>query len=202
MRRISLRSSLAAAVLALAVACGVPPPDRIDIIAPGTLRGQELGKSETLSIRAFRGVQEHDYARAPLKVTWTSSDTSVARVDEGGVMTITGSGKAEITASVPGANEKMLTASVPVDSLIVSSVEATGDFPKVFTLSSPPVPLTVVVKDEKGNMLVKPKVKFRATDYCVDVSPDGIVRPLAVGPCSVVVEIAGKNAKIDLDVKD
>ena len=61
--------------------------------------------------------------------------------------------------------------------------------------------LSVVVKDEKGNVVEHPKLKFRATDYCVDVGPDGLVRPLAVGECSVVVETAGKTAKIDLDVK-
>jgi hypothetical protein len=192
---------LTAGVL-LAVACGEPPPDRVEIVAPGTIRADEVGKTQPLTIRAFRGVKEHDYAKAPLTVTWNSSDTSVVTVDDAGLLTARGSGKATITVSVPGANGAPLTASVPVDNVIVSSVQATGEFPKVFKLDSPPVPLSVVVKDEKGNVVEKPKLKFRATDYCVDVSGDGVVRPLAVGPCSVVVETAGKTAKIDLDVKD
>ena len=74
--------------------------------------------------------------------------------------------------------------------------------PKPFRLSSKPVPLTVVVKNEKGMVVPKPTLKMRATDYCVEVTPEGVVHPLAVGECAVVVEIAGKSARIDLDVKE
>jgi hypothetical protein len=196
MRRLSAVSFALPFVFALG--CGVPPPDRIDIVAPGAIRATEVGKTETLTIRAYRGVKEHDYDKAPLSVTWTSSDTSVATIDAGGRLTSTGSGKATITATVPGANETKLVASVPVDNTIVSAVEAKGEFPKVFKLDSPPVQLVVVVKDEKGNVVERPRLKFRATDYCVDVGPDGLVRPLAVGECSVVVETAGKTATIDV----
>jgi hypothetical protein len=190
-----------APVVVAAAACGVPPPDRIDINAPVVIRADEVGKTEALTIKAFRGVKEHEYDKAPLVVTWTSSDPSVATIDAAGLVTATGSGKATITASVPGAGGKALTDTAPVENVMVSSVEAKGEFPKVFKLDSPPVPLVVVVKDEKGNVVANPKLKFRATDYCVDVAPDGVVRPLAVGECSVVVESAGKTAKIDLDVK-
>jgi hypothetical protein len=64
------------------------------------------------------------------------------------------------------------------------------------------VTLTVVVKDEKGNVVPNPKLTFRASDYCVEATPDGIVHPMAVGECSVIVESAGKTAKLDLDVKE
>lgn len=197
-----LRSlALLALPVVVAAACGVPPPDRLDIISAAVIRKNETGKTETLTIRAYRGVKEHDYDKAPLTVTWTSSDPSVATIDAAGLLTSTGSGKATITASVPGANETKLTATVPVENVIVSSVEAKGEFPKSFKLDSPPVQLVVTVKDEKGNVVDHPKLKFRTTDYCVDVGADGLVRPLAVGECSVVVESAGKTAKIDLDVK-
>ncbi|MBM4281058.1 MAG: hypothetical protein FJ137_09960 [Deltaproteobacteria bacterium] len=199
MRTVSL-AALSLAVL-LALACGVPPPDRIEIAAPATLRATELGKTETLTIRAYRGVREHDYAKAPLTVTWTSSDPDVVLIDAGGVLTVTGSGKATVTASVPAGADKTLTTEVPVEHTIVSTVEMKGEFPANFKLDSPPVKVTVVVKDEKGNVVEQPKLKFRATDYCVDVGPDGLVRPLAVGTCGVVVECAGKTARIDLDVK-
>jgi hypothetical protein len=193
-------AALALAAL-LVVACGVPPPDRIEIAAPATLRATELGKTETLTVRAFRGVKEHDYAKAPLTVTWTSSDPNVALIDAGGVLTVTGSGKATITASVPAGDDKALTAEVPVENTIVSTVEMKGEFPANFKLDSAPVKVTVVVKDEKGNVVEQPKLKFRATDYCVDVSADGLVRPLAVGTCGIIVESAGKTARIDVDVK-
>jgi hypothetical protein len=117
-------------------------------------------------------------------------------------VTTTGSGKAVITASVATGKDTNITASVDVDNVFVSTVEVTGDFPKPFRLSSKPVPLTVVVKDEKGQVIEKPRLKFSATDYCVEVGPDGVVAPLAVGECAVVVESAGKRASIPLDVRE
>jgi hypothetical protein len=189
-------------VAALVGGCGVPPPDRLEIVPPTMIKANEVGASTKLATHAFRGVAAHDDTKAPLVVTWTSSDAAVATVDAGGTVTATGSGKAKITASVPGAGGQAVTAEVDVVNVIVSSVSATGDFPKKFRLDSPPVRLTVVVKDEKGNVVEKPKVTFRATDYCVQADPDGVVAPLAVGECSVIVESAGKTAKIDLDVKE
>ncbi len=184
------------------VGCGVPPPDRLEIIPPTPIKSDELGRTVSLTTQAYRGVAEHDDNKAPLTVTWTSSDPAVASVDAQGTVNVTGSGKAKITASVPGGAGKPVSADVDVDNLVVQSVEAKGDFPKPFKLSSKPVPLTIVVKNEKGVVVAKPLVKMRATDYCVEVTPEGVVHPLAVGECSVVVDIAGKSARIDLDVKE
>ena len=58
------------------------------------------------------------------------------------------------------------------------------------------------MKNEKGVVVDKPKLRLRASDYCVEVTPEGMVHPLAVGECAVIVEIAGKSTKIDLDVKE
>ena len=189
--------------LAFALAgCGVPPPDRLEIVPPTMIKANEVGATTKLGVQAFRGVAAYDDSKAPLVVTWTSSDPAVATVDGGGTVSAVGSGKAKITAAVPGAGGKPVQAEVDVANVMVSSVEAKGDFPARFRLDSPPVPLTVVVKDEKGNVVSQPKLAFRATDHCVQVQPDGVVFPMAVGECSVIVESAGKTAKIDLDVKE
>jgi lactocepin len=198
----SLSPSLLVLALFLAGSCGVPPPDRLEIDPPTPIKADELGKTYELKAHAFRGIVAHDDAKAPLVVTWTSSDPAVASVDSHGKVAATGSGKAKIEASVPGAAGKPVVADVVVDNLIVDSITATGDFPKPFKLDSKPVQLTVVVKNEKGVVVDKPKLKFRATDYCVEATPEGMVHPLAVGECAVVVELAGKTAKIDLDVKE
>lgn len=189
-------------LLACVVGCGVPPPDRLEIVPPTPIKSIEQGKAFPLKVQAFRGIVAHDEQKAPLVVSWKSSDTSVADVGQDGTVTTTGSGKAVITASVPAGKDATISATVDVDNVFVSTVEASGDFPKVFKLSSAPVTLNVVVKDEKGTPIEKPRIKFSASDYCVEVSPEGVVGPLAVGECSVIVESAGKRATIALDVRE
>jgi hypothetical protein len=198
----SLFASVVVGVVACAVGCGVPPPDRLEIVPPTPIKSIEQGKAFPLKVQAFRGIVAHDEQKAPLVVSWKSSDTSVADVGSDGTVTTTGSGKAVVTANVEAGKEATISATVDVENLFVSTVEATGDFPKPFKLSSKAVPLTVVVKDEKGTVIEKPRIKFSASDYCVEVSPDGVVGPLAVGECSVVVEVAGKRATIALDVRE
>ena len=194
-----------APVVALAIAslaCGVPPPDRLELVPPTPIKSTEQGRTFPLKVAAYRGVAAHDEKKAPLTVTWKTSDGTVADVSPDGVVTTTGSGKAVVTASVATGKDASISATVDVENVFVSVVEATGDFPKPFRLSSKPVALTVVVKDEKGQVIEKPRLKFSASDYCIDVGPDGLVAPLAVGECSVGVESAGKRTSIALDVRE
>ncbi len=189
-------------------ACGVPPPDRLEITPPTPIRATEQGSQYTLKAHAYRGIVDHDEKKAPLTFAWKSSDPAVAQVSADGVVTATGSGKAVVTASVatiggkPFTTATAVSADVDVTNTIVSTVEAVGDFPKPFKLSSKPVTLTVTVKDEKGQVVQGPKVSFKASDYCVEVTADGLVHPLAVGECSIFVECAGKRATIPLDVRE
>ena len=194
------RPAAAVAFAALLGACGAPPPDRLEITPATPIKNTEAGTQTKLKVAAYRGVADYDDSKAPLVVSWKSTNPAVAEVAADGTVTSTGSGKAQITASVPGKAGAPVTASVDVNNVMVSTVEMTGEFPAKFKLSSAPVTVKVLVKDEKGQIIDKPKLSFKATDYCVEVSPDGIVHPLAVGECAVVVESAGKTAKIDLNV--
>lgn len=204
LRTAPLRSLAAVFVVATALsslACGVPPPDRIEIVPPTPIKADEPGMETKLAIEAYRGVASYDDSKAPLVVTWTSSNPAVADVSAAGVVVSRGSGKAQIKASVPGKSGTAVEATVDVNNVMISTVEASGDFPAKFKLSSAPVTLKVLVKDEKGQIIDKPKVTFSASDYCVEASPDGVIRPLAVGECDVIVESGGKRApKIPLNV--
>jgi hypothetical protein len=183
-------------------ACGVPPPDRLELVPPTPIKSNEAGASFPLKVAAYRGVAPHDDQKAPLTIQWTSSDPAVADVSPNGVVTTTGSGKAVITASVATGKETAISATVDVHNVFVSTIELTGAFPNPFRLASPAVPLTVVVKDEKGQVIEKPRLTFKASDYCIEVDGNGLVKPLAVGECSVMVESAGKRASIALDVRE
>ncbi len=201
-----MKSFAAASVASIAAffvlsGCGVPPPDRLEMVPPTPIKSDELGQQFKLKVKAYRGIVEHDENKLPLDLAWSSSDAAVASVDQSGGVAITGTGKAKITATARLKDGKGISVDVDVNNLIVDSVTASGDFPKVFKLDSKPVPLTVVVKNEKGVVVEKPLLKMRASDYCAEVTPDGIVHPLAVGECDIIVECAGKSAKIHLDVK-
>lgn len=194
---------LALALPLLVGACGTPPPDRLEIVPPTPFRADELGQSVMLTTMAYRGVLSYvEDPQTPLQVKWTSNDPAVAAVDAQGKVTSTGTGKAKIQAAVLGAGGKWVTAEIGVQNLIVGSVTATGDFPKVFKLDSKPVPLTIVVKNEKGVVVEKPNLRMSSTDYCAEVTPAGVVYALAVGECSIIIEVASKTARIDLDVKE
>jgi hypothetical protein len=201
MTRLSLIAFIATAALGV-TACGTPPPDRIEIDPPTPIKATEPGAQSTLKVNAFRGVAAYDDSKAPLVVSWKTSDPGVADVNQNGEVTARGSGKAVITASVPGKGGAAVEANVDVHNVMVSTVEMSGPFPPKFRFSSPPVQLAVVVKDEKGAVVEKPKLNFRASDHCVEVTPDGLVHPLAVGECDVIVEVAGKSARVPLDVKE
>ncbi len=188
------------AFAALVGGCGVPPPDRLEIQPATPIKSTEQGAQTKLKVAAWRGVTDYDDSKAPLVVSWSSSNTAIADVSADGTVTSTGSGKAQIKATVAGNKGQPVEATVDVNNVMVSAVEASGAFPAKFKLSSAPVTLKVLVKDEKGQIIDRPRLTFRATDYCVEVSADGVVAPLAVGECAVVVESAGKRISIPLDV--
>ena len=63
---------------------------------------------------------------SPLSLTWTSDNTSVARIDSTGMMTAVGPGTAKITASVGLVKSDPTTVIVPPVSVVIRSVPALG----------------------------------------------------------------------------
>jgi hypothetical protein len=182
------------ALLAL-TACKEPPPDKLAMDPSGPFHFEKKGATEDVKIAAFRGKQP---VPEKVPVEWKSSDTSVATVDEKGHITATGSGKTTITAEAWN-----LTTTAEVSARIVGSLAVADDVPKPLKLSNKGVQLHITVKDDKGNVIEKPEhVGYRATDYCVEVSDDGFVKPLAEGDCAVDVNIADKYAKLNISVKE
>ena len=176
------------------VACEAPKPDRLALDPSGPFHFQKKAQSEAVQIAAFRG--DAPYVKV-VPAQYTSSDASVATVNVQGIISATGSGKTKITASAWG-----LSTTADVEVVIVGSVEVADDFPHPLKLSAAPKKLTVTVKDDKGNVIEKPNLRYRATDYCVEVGEDdGVVTPLTVGDCDVIVTSADKSARIKLQVK-
>lgn len=178
----------------LCVACAEKLPDRLALDPSGPFRFEKLGQKEETKVAAFTG--KMPYVKA-VPADWQSNDTSVVKIDQNGVMTATGSGATQITATAWG-----LTTSADVKVVIVGSVGVENDVPKPFKLNAKPHQLKVTVKDDKGNVIDKPLVRYKATNYCVEVSDDGVISPLADGDCEVVVESADKSAKIKIETRE
>ena len=185
--------AFALALALIASACAEKMPDRLALDPAGPFKMQKKGQSETLQVAAFVG--KMPYVKA-VPAEWSSSDTSVATVDDKGKVSATGSGKTTITSTAWG-----LSTTADVTVVIVGSVEVVNDVPKPFKLNAKPWPLKVTVKDDKGNVIEKPLVRYKALNYCVEVSDDGVLSPLADGECDVVIESADKSAKIKIETK-
>lgn len=120
----STRSRLAAILIAAAMAvslvgCGV------DITSVGLPPNESLEKGDTVQMEVDFGTENQAEAEAiakaaeKLDLTWTSSDETVATVDEDGLVTAVGPGAAEITVSVADGN-------ISSTCLVTVTVTATG----------------------------------------------------------------------------
>lgn len=100
----SIRSRMATLVCAVVMAAGLSACG-VDITSVGLPAAEVLGKGSTLQMEVNYGTTGQAGADAlakaadKLDLVWTSSDETVATVDEAGVVTAVGPGEAEITVS-------------------------------------------------------------------------------------------------------
>jgi hypothetical protein len=203
---------LAVVVGVVLVGCGVPPPDRIEISPAVPFLGDEIGQEVTLKATAYKGVMEYG-AKAknppPLVLTWDTTDPGIATVTSKGereaVVKATGSGNAKVTVSVPGVGGKVVSATVEVRNMIIDSMVIEAEVPDRVTIDTEAIPFTVIIKDERGNVVEDARLKLSASDYCLDVSPGkkgtGTAKPLATGTCDVVATAGQKTARLSVTVQ-
>lgn len=195
MRRFApaLVSGLALALL-FALGCEPKKPAKLTLDPKGPFKMTRVGQTERVKPAAYDD-KNRPFVQA-LDVRYASSDESVAKVAPDGTITSTGSGVATITAEAQGVKT---TAEVHVT--VVGSVEIVGDPPSRLKYGGKDYQLQVVVKDDKGRPIEDAKVYYEATDYCVEVSPEGLVHPLTVGKCSVVAKSGDQSASHEFDVR-
>lgn len=191
-------------VCALLVAgCGEKKPARLQMDPKGPFTFSKAGQFEQVRVAAFdeKGMPFTRAGAAP--VAYASSDESVATVAADGTITAVGSGKVTITAKAWD-----LETTADVTSTIVGSVEivepagTSKKSPRRVRLKEKPFAMKVVVKDDKGGVIEKPKVLYKALDYCVEASDDGVLTPLTEGECGVRATSADKSATLWLDVRE
>jgi len=115
-------------------------------------------------------------------VTYTSSDTTVARVGATGVVAGVGAGTGTITVRCPPASAATVVIVANPTSLSIG-----GD---VVVPLNAPTPLATVVLDDDGEPMPNPPVAYLSrTPSLVTVSQDGVVTALDVGSAYVVATI-------------
>jgi hypothetical protein len=160
-------------------------------------------KNDTMQLRASAFDKDGAYM-GPAKVSWSSSDASVAEVNSDGLVTINSSGSAEIKASGVGYEKPLdgtlkLRASI-IDKVKVVAPEGAGSPPKIHLGET--MQFKAEVLDDRGHPIPDAKVKWRTSDYAATISMTGELEGRAIGDTQVVLEAAGKTARIDVLVLD
>lgn len=182
-----LRLALAGLALLLAAGCGDSPvdPPRPPSVAEVRISGPDslVTPGHTLQLQA----EVRDSAGNPLgdrAITWSSSDTTVARVADTGAVTGVALGTATLTASSEGVSETFRVAVVrPIRYYAVNS---TGQAIAVGVSRQ----LSARAWDSAGALIPDPRVHWASSDPSVlAVSESGEMRGVAAGSAELVARI-------------
>lgn len=164
---------LAAAMVLSLAACGGPKLTAVNM--PQTTL--EVATGETATAETSYTYDGETPENAQPEVVYTSSDESIATVDENGVITGVAEGDATITATVGDLSaSRTVSVIIPVDSLTAEDIS--------LHLADGAAPLTYVVTPEHftGNLT------FASADESIaTVDAAGQVTPVAVGDTTVTV---------------
>jgi hypothetical protein len=174
---------------------GTPPPQPsvayVEILAPaGELA---VGQSVPLGVRLLSA----DGQELDRPVTWTSSDTAVASVSPGGVVTGRAAGAVDVTAR-SGDVDAMVSVTVREQAMVVT-----------IELDAPPAELTVGqtfvmtarVRDQDGALLYRP-IAWTSSDTAVaTISAQGVISARAIGQAAITAAADGRQATVQLSVR-
>ena len=175
---------MAVAMAVSLVGCGV------DITSVGLPTDIMLEKGETQQLNIEYGTDDKAEqekiaeAASKLNLTWTSSDETVATVDETGLVTAVGAGEADVTVSVSDANisstthVKVVILPTGVEAAETLSLELNGEATKALGAKMTPEDATDV------------KLAYLSSDESVaTVDESGNVTAVGVGECTITTTI-------------
>lgn len=134
------------------------------------------------------------------KVTWDSSDNSVAEVNEYGLVTAVKAGNATITATTVDGG-KTATCDVTVEVRTIPVATVTLDITSCEIVVGNIVTLTATVTPDNAT---NKNVAWSSSDNSVATVEDGVVTAVKPGTATITVrtEYAGKAATCDVTVKE
>ena len=161
-------------------------------------------KGDTIKLRASAFYKDDSYMGAPKKVSWESSDSSVATVSLDGLVTIISSGETKIIASTM-AGEKKVEGSLAIKAVIISRVEIIppenlGENNSIHMGDE--VKFKAEVYNDRGKVIPDAEVKWRTSDYAATVGADGTVEGRSLGDTQVIAEAGQHNKRFVINVLD
>ena len=208
-RQGQLRAHFAKTVMAVGViamlvlSCGdgavepTPPPTPVVTtvtVSPDSVALTALGQTARLTAEVR---DQNGQVMTGAAVAWSSSDGSVATVDESGLVTATGNGGTTVTAR---AGPVSGTAAVTVRQLPAAVTVA----PESLTLRSPgdTATVTATVTDANGHRIEAPDVGWVSADTSVAlVDADGLVTAVSAGATDVTAMAGGATAAVAVTVE-
>jgi uncharacterized protein YjdB len=177
-------------VLAALAACSRKPASIQ--VSPRKVVLYGMDRSQRLTARVLdRKGQALDTAQP----SWSSSNSEVATVDEGGRVVSKGQGKSTITVSFGE-----LSAETPVEVVDAASIEVV---PGQATLVGPPgtsLSFTALVKSSKKEPLAIRPTWMSSNEKVVKVSPEGLVTSVENGTATVTAQVGELQGAAEVSV--
>lgn len=158
-------------------------------------------KGDTIRLRASAFDKDGVFMGAAI-VKWDSSDREVATVDSTGLVTILGSGEAQIKATTTN-TELPLDASLPIKAVILDKVKIVlpeGATKKIHL--GDVVQWRADVFDDRGNVVPGAKSRWRSSSYAATVTDTGEVEGRALGTATIMVNAGPGSDRVDIEVLD
>jgi len=167
-------------------------PETVEV-SPGQAVLSFIGATTPLTVEVL---DEEGEVIEGAEVEWTTSDASVATVDETGEVTAVGNGTATITAESGGVSDSAeITVEQEPDQIQVD--------PSELTLSEPgaTAELSAQVLDAGGAEVEGAEVTWSTSDVEVaTVSESGVVEAVAEGTAVITAESGGASAEVEVTV--
>lgn len=193
----SLRLALAVWVALPAFGCkSITSPDSSCVVNEVSVTPDDASVTGSSSVNLQAALTQTGCADP--NVFWSSSDTTVARVSQSGVVTgIAVGGPVTIAASSVGRSG---SATIVVVSIPVARIDVTS--PRTDVLMGRTLQLTAIPRDEAGNALTGRPVTWRSSNTALaTVSSGGLVTGVAAGgPLTITATSEGKSASIAIRV--
>lgn len=189
---------------ATASASGVPSvsfsatalPDRPAVVTPGSDTTRLTALQDTAQLTVAVSDQYGNPIVAPT-VAWSSSDTTVAKVNASGRVWSEAEGEAEITASVDTATGRV----VVVVQQAVASLAMTP-ITVVLTAAGDTIRMRATATDANGHPVIDPPLVWSTSAGAVaDVDGTGLVTANADGTATIRVESGPAGDSVDVEVR-
>ena len=171
---------------------GPPAPARV-AVTPSSVVLDALGATVRLSATTY---DRYSKIMSDARVSWSSSDGSVATVSPEGVVTALRNGAARITAESGGAT-------VVVTVTVAQSASRIVVTPSSIVLDAPgaTVRLHAAVRDANDNAVSDASVSWSSSDGSVaDVSPEGVVTALENGAARITAHSGDATGSAEVTV--